>query len=234
MDNSIFFTDLDSTLDTRLATIFKLDNRASLVNIANDDYFNRTQDLFKGVDYNSYISLYENRDKRILESATVTKIPIMIMDFAENTYLSSKNDLEIKKPKVILNLYPYKLDKDEIANIIKGLALATEGKIDIETVYMDYEELTPNWIDTNVDILCMYNYKYWLDAQSENNNFNTQRCCETTLLAPKVIFSKELPNVDLNGLFLDMEKFISPFISIKFIPAIHFSTVLRITEDYSK
>ena len=227
---SVFYTDLDTIMDTRLATIFTMDQYVAAKLIASG-YNTRTQDVFEGIDFETYHKIYANRDKRILAASVVTKVPILIREFAEATCVSEHDEINPKIPKLLVNTSPYELDEEEKHAIVKGIAVSTEGKIDIELTNMSIDDLSPDWVHKNIDMMAMYNYNTWLDRQAELKRFENQTCCETLLFAPRVVLSKEMPDVDLDALFIDLEKFISPFVGIRFIDVDTFSAVMRIVPN---
>lgn len=222
IETSTIMVDLDVILDTRLATIFSIDE-SKLEAVMEDGYHDRLQDIFTGIDRSIYESTYLNRDKQILQHALLTPIVSMISEFVEKTNKLLITTPIHRRPKVDINIYPYELNDEEANNIIAALRHHTGDKADIAIVNYNYESLSPKYLKDNISIYVTYNYIDWLETHAANGNLKTTTCPEVTMFGPAIYFKdSETPT---SNPFKAMETINGIFISLKLLPIEFFSVV---------
>ena len=231
LTESSLMIELDCLLDTRIGVIASMGGD-ELKTIIATDYHNRAMDIFPGIDNDKFQEMYANRDKTILKNSMITPMGDMLKDFVHKTINLIHTSPFHMKPKIIINLYPYQLNEDEIVNIIVSVRAKTLGLADVTAVNLSYEQLTPSYVKNNVSILVLYEYYKWLEAQSLNEAFKKVTCPEVALLGPAIFF--KIPDKQLkqdDNPFKAMEELAAPFISLGLIPIKNFSLVTQFTKD---
>lgn len=222
---STLLLELDVLLDTRLAILASMPEDA-LKQALSKDYHNRLIDRFVGVNNELFTKLYEQRDKKVLANALVTPIARMLKEFAQKTLKQIITTPFHYQPKIILNIYPYKLEEQEITVLINSIVTITSGLADVEVIDKSYEELTPGYLKKNVAIIVLYEYYKWIEAHSASNILRKSRCPEVTMLGPKIYFKvPEKADYDVEEAFQEMEEWVGPFIGLKLMPIENFSFV---------
>lgn len=227
---SSVFIELDALLDTRISVLMSLGDSA-LSSAIDGGYHTRPADIFPKVDNEQFKLRYAERDKSVLASAVVTPMAIMLKEFCLETLRNIINTPFHRQPKVIVNVYPYKLEEDEINTIISAIKAITEDMADIEAVYMPYEEITPLYVKRDLSVMVMYDYAKWLEAHSVSGAFKRTTCPEVVLFAPAIYFKPvaRYPSADENP-FEAVEQLAAPLISLKLIPIEKFSMVVKATK----
>lgn len=180
------FVDLDSIMDTRLALLYyhfpdKIDTILSI-------YPYRLSDDYPGVvDYTTFSDLYKKRNKEILLLSVITPIVYLLKDFIEKAIENLTQSIQPAPPKIFLNIYPYKLSEEEVAIIVNALLSSVGKKVDIEVVNMSNKEITPAFLNANVNIYFKYDYYLWLDEVTEVNKEWKSKCPEVKFICPGIL-----------------------------------------------
>ena len=218
---------IDALLDTRLATIF-LHDKNLVPDILKSNYFNREIDDFKGIDREIFKSLYAVRNKLTLKDSIITRCVILLKEIVSAMVQQAVSSPFHSGPKIFLNTYPYKLDKDEEKIILSALVQVTGKLADIQLVHMTNEDLTPSFLKDNLAVLLMYEYGSWLDAQAEN--FKKKPCPEISVIVPGIYFDR-LPTKD--ELEEALEKQMHPFKAIEYMSSVMIGLKLHDVELFS-
>lgn len=225
--DSVIFVELDTILDTRLATLFEFGDEVAKHNLLNG-YHGRLMDVFKGVSESQYVEKYKNRNKSYLKNAIGTPILYFIKDFIKKTHQNSINSPFQLTPKIVINSYPYVLTDDEAEVIIKSVRDVTLGYADIQMVHMTHEEITPQYVRENLSILVIYEFHQWLEMHCANGNFKKTSCPEVGLIGPRVLFKRPPAGYKIEqDPFEAFETLAEPFIRLALFPAEHFSSLIR-------
>lgn len=188
-DNKLgIYVELDALLDTRLSTIFSLVGKEGVVKVLENGYTTRNEDVFHGIDKVEFDLAYEARDKTVLVNSIVTNVILYIKQLCITAIREAIVSPLTTGAKIYVNVWPYKLNDDEVDTIVKALVLATGKTVDVKAIDRDRESLTPDYCRTNFDVMFMYKYGPWLDTQQEN--FKKSRCITTTLLVPGIYFER--------------------------------------------
>lgn len=217
-ESACCYTDLDSLFDTRIATIHQFGIEA-VEKTFTGGYCDRVSDEFEGVDKETFDKAYQSRDASTLRQAMVTPVVEVIVQFAKQTLVALVSSPFRRQPKVVINVYPYKLPEEAINGIIIGMKAATENLLDIEIVDMPLEEVTPEFIKPKFVMMAMYDYVKWLDIHSANQNLIKTQCPQITLIGPELFKSKDaLKLVKFDLAVSAMEKHASLFIKLILYP----------------
>ena len=233
IETSSLLVDIDSLFDTRLATLFTMGEEVADLVLGNN-YYEREHDFWIGVDLDKYNLLYKNRDKNILKNALMTKVILMIKEFALGT-LEVGNYSPFKyKPKVILNVYPYHLTEIESNIFINALREKTNNLSDIELIRYPNQVITPSWLKKNCSVVFMYHFRDWLDVHKEE--FNKSSCPEVSLISPAIFFTDKNLEEQKRNVFKETnmhpfkatEKRLKPFIDLRLIHIENFCVGLKL------
>jgi len=230
---SVFFTELDAIIDTRMGTLMRIDpNR--LEDYIKGGYFTRDRDVFKGVDQNKFQELYKNRDKLTLQASMMTPIVNYIRDFCQRTYEGNIKTPFLREPRIVVNLYPYQLTEDEKELLKKGLQIRTGKITKIEFVYMKYEDISPGYLKQETSVIAIYDPYEWLETHSKNNNLRKNSCPMVTMIGPLLI--RNINDLTINALELQryMEMLAKPFIDLELMVSKLFSANVSVNKPIKK
>ena len=229
IEYSTILIELDALLDTRLALLASLGDTYLDHALSNDYYHNRISDKFGDLSIERFYELYGKRDKSILKEAFITPMGVLLKEFAFSTLKQILNTPYHYQPKILLNIYPYDLNEDEIEIIIRALINVTLNKADIQVINTPYEDITPSYVKKHISSMILYNCYKWIETHSENGKFKKTICPEVCLLGPAIYFKSyhsNNPNEALKS-FEAMQTLMEPLINLRLIPVENFSIVLK-------
>lgn len=155
------FTDLDSLLDTRIATLLLLKPELANKLIETGEYLLREMDTFEFeneiVTLRAFDYFYKLRKAKLLTMAP----PTNIIKIATKVILDYNLSADMKNPnnhfKILVNTYPYKLGMVDSA-ILMGKLTGLIGNIaDINMVYLEPNEISIDYFkDNNVNTVILY------------------------------------------------------------------------------
>lgn len=227
LENSTILIELDALLDTRISTLASMGD-GSLEAAMNCDYFNRTIDMFPKVDNVLFAELYANRTKKVLAETMVTPMGALLLEFCEKTLTQVISTPFHYKPKVIINIFPYEFNEEEILELLNAITVITRKLCDVEIISMSYEQITPAFVKQHVSVMILYEYYKWLEIHSVSEAFKKTTCPEVTLFGPRIYFKmKDNSTSDDSDPFKAMEMLAAPFIGLKLIPIENFCLVFN-------
>lgn len=231
------YIDLDCILDTRLGTCSRLLN-GHVEKIIASGYHTRDKDIFLGIDKNVFDEMYEKRDVVTLTLSKMTNIVKVLNKMIKELVAITGTQPIYNSVELYINFYPYKLDRDEIELIILCMKHWTDILIPIRFINKSNEELTPTWIENNIDTMFKYDYEQWLTAQTLNGNLNKKQLPEVHLIAPAIYrIDKEIKEDDIAHAIKDIndpnivtcfnavEKMATPLIDLNLIDIKYFSII---------
>lgn len=228
---STLLLDLDCLLDTRLGTLLNIDrDLCTRVITAGDSYFNRLEDRFETLSPEEFYGFYHRRNKLVLASSPMTRMVEFIQEFILGTIKNNYNSPFHFIPKILINTAPYKLNKNEQEQLHKSIVHYSDNKAIIEFINTPIAELTPKFINDNISLVLMYEYKDWLEIHSESKALEKCPCTEVGLLVPSIYFNHMPGPQDQKKLqkhkmtpFEALEFLAKPFISLKVVKTSVFS-----------
>jgi hypothetical protein len=227
IDHSSIFIELDALLDTRISVLASMGDdvlKAALLS----GYHDRDIDRFLTIDNELFSKLYADRDKTILKDSIVTPMSVLLKEFAEETLDMVSNSPHHYKPKVILNIYPYDLNEEDVNELISTIVQLTYKLCDVEAVNMPYEMITPMYVKSTLSVMVLYEYYKWLEVHSLNSLLKKTTCPEVTLLGPRIYFKPKDHHVNTTiDPFEAMELLAAPLIGLKLIPIENYSLVIK-------
>lgn len=230
--------ELDVLLDTRIATVSRVDADAA-VTLISKPYLKRRSDEFSklipGFSDAAYQAAYATRDADTLArsrptqsleglSKLVTQLETQLLD----------GDPTVSSVGVDINIYPYVLTDDECQGIANAVAHYCGQFSAIRCVNIPYRDLTFQRIrQEDWSAIFLYNFKDWI-AESFTNYGNTQPMGTpaVTMFIPQLVVqlddyndegNRRLPNGRFVDPFDATRVAFSAFVGIEFLPAEAFS-----------
>ena len=227
MERASIYVELDTLLDTRLATLFQLDP-VKTEQVIKEGYFTRFYDEFEGFETEVFRQAYAQRNLKTLKDAMATQAIDFINYFTAQTLKAVVTSPFRRQPRLVVNVYPYAMDDAVIPVLIQGIRAATKRLVDIEVVYLPMEAITPQLLKTQYVCAVMYAYWEWLEIHSLNRNLEKVQCPEIALIGPALLKSKEAAQ-QLKGVdpFVAVEQYTAPYIKLRLYPAEKFSYDFR-------
>ena len=184
--HSVFLTELDSILDTRLGTLLALEPDKVAELLANG-YHKRLKDEFVGFDMVGYREKYANRDAKVLMNSMATPMLGMLHDFVLKTLKQTLRTPFHKNPKIELNIHPYKISDELAREMMRCVAAATGGLCDVEIVDYSPAQLNPLFIKERYDVVTMYDYQVWYKEHIDSGLWGKYTCPTVTVFAPMMV-----------------------------------------------
>lgn len=229
--NNDIYTDLDSILDTRLATIFNVDKniyKEIMNGVDNiEKYLSRKTDAFGRLSNLVFRELYKRRDKRTIATPLPNGIPLLI-----HSYLASIIEESTKIPKLYINVYPYELSIKEKTILKRDIQSIYKNIIDVEILDKPIKDITIKFIHENIGLMLMYSGLKWIEYHMSNRSLLSLNLPDVTMIVPKILDNNIFSRQEIDNIFKDQEKTLQPFIQLIFITARTFS--LRIDTEKLK
>ena len=206
---------LDVLMDTRLATLKRLDEE-SATQIQNTWYHKRTSDVFdrggSKINQKAYQDLYAARDEDTLKLATMTQLPKYIMTLIARLTTQQGMPLLSEQFKIDINLHPYQLDEQVRESIRFAIETYTNNAAEINLVDYAPEELTVQFVRSKYQICFMYDFNEWLMHHTEE--FSKVVMPEVRFVAPR-LYLKDAPKALLEK--VDAEEYVWEQMSLVFV-----------------
>ena len=224
----VFFTELDAWFDTTIATLGVIDSRRAIELVQSKHYTYRLFNEFDGIDPEVFQDRWAKRDREILELAQVTRVPGLFGDFIQRSRVSDhttpfQNDLEL-----VMNFYPYKLNKEEVRIICQRIIDSFPVPFKIRPVFLDVTQVNPLYIRRHIDVLALYTFNEWLTHHITNEDFVKYPCYEKMLHAP-LLFPRKITGMGRKEFLQNVQNtisFLSPMIGVLYHTAEVFTNKL--------
>lgn len=232
--SSVLYIELDCLLDTRLAVLYSF-GEALLKTAFTEAYYERVQDVFPGIDRETFNQRYVQRDKRCLKNAMATAMVQFVKEFVNETLHLAASSPHQLIPKVVVNTFPYVLTEEETTTLVKAFVVLTDSLCDVQLIHEPISALTPSFVKRHYSIMVMYEYYQWIEYHCANDGFKRVTCPEVSLIGP-ILYFKELPSAaelrlakEINTTpFRAFELQAGPFIQLALLPIENFSIALKL------
>lgn len=227
--NQSLYVDIDALLDTRLGTMYRMDEEL-IESAIERDYKTRSSDIWSeinlDIDQDAYDELYRHRDEETLKVSRPTAVVPILTEVVEALGKASVNDPRIDSVSVDVNVWPYRLDAEVLAAIRD--AVKTWVSVDCEVQIVNYEvgALTPMFIDTKYVALIVYDFNAWFDHH--HDALLSKRIPTITMIAP-TLYKSTSPEEEIvyEGTTVD------PFAATELALVEYITLVFKDTEYYS-
>lgn len=227
------YTDLDTILDTRAVIATRLDPLSVIPFIESYKYIYRVKDNMGNISYDIFRSYYERRDVSVIPHASPTAILSFIKDQYADTALDIKNSKHEEDICLYLNIYPYKLEREDIEKIV-NLVTTQVPDISVKIEYMNWETLTPAWIKEHVGCMFMYDLPYWIEYHMQNGNLTKTFLLNIMGVAPSLANNNTLGIKIDENYFKDFQKMLTYIMEYYPLAAKYFSGILFYDSDLNK
>lgn len=191
--------DLDVLLDTRIATLVRL-NPEEAIRLLEGGYSTRVTDDLSNMNSvitnELYKTAYDTRDVETLKISRMTnyifELAVLIKQLTENL---AKDNTRVLDPCVVINYYPYKeLEDETLQQIVYAVEQYITEAITVKSVYLAPEELDLKALKA-ADVLTYitYDFQGWFESA-----FSIKKGRNGIISYPKltVIAPKIMPKVD--------------------------------------
>jgi len=170
-----FMVDIDSLLDTRIATVARINEEAAVALIKTPEYARRQSDelhtLTKLITKEQFDEGYRLRDWQTLAYSRPTEVLWLLGEMVRQ----SEQDMVAVAPKgssiqVDINFYPYQLTEEEKRELILMVASYSGTFALVREVYIPLEDLSLSLInDHKWNAMFIYHGKEWLEQCFKKN-----------------------------------------------------------------
>lgn len=234
------YTDIDSLLDTRFTTYYRMDDTAIeallVKGFSHVPYYYRVTDVSELYDYDAYLEAYQARSTLDLAAASLCGSIEIITDLLEKAANLGASDELPCHGDLIINLYPYLLTPAEEGQLISDLlAVASLPPFTkIETIYKDPLTINQTYIkDKLIKVMLSYDGADILESLIDRYSLINNRIPKVSLVIPAIakgdvdnpatLFEKN--EIGL-GPFATMEAVVGEYIELKFLDASVFSGLI--------
>lgn len=170
MKNQTYLIDVDMLLDTRLGTLAKMNPEYPTIVLSNG-WHHRPGDFYEqwiqGFNRKEFDRLWAVRDNETMSLSLPTAyLPELVSDL-NFMYTNSINHPHVEGNVLKVNIYPFLLTDDErdvLADIMRGYV---GNGIKVEVVRIPPEDLTPERIRTEIDVMVRYDFDDWFTLHHE-------------------------------------------------------------------
>lgn len=232
-EKGVIYVDIESLLDIRQGILHKLVEEEKLVEYLNSDEYNlRDIDEFSIVNMDDYRRLYNEKPVDILKYSTITYIINVLNSKVVN--LEKRNGYygEKRLPEVLLNIYPFNLDKATIELIQNALFIKLNKKTYVEIISISNKDLSPFFIKNSSMVTCLiYNFQEWISAHADS--LREVKLLDTVLYFPSIYYNKGtkediqyIKNLGFKDIFSYVEFLIAEYAIINFLPTVFYSNIM--------
>ena len=190
---------IDCILDTRLGTIMDIDPNLVDKILVNKEfnYHERLVDEFPYINKTIYDERYLNRDISILSQSMVTNLFGFLIEMHKTLQTEIKTKPDIDDLQYVINTYPYLLTPTELADLILCFRFNMKDQdIKVTTIWAAPEKITPEFCNTDITAMFMYDYELWLSIHA--NKLSKVSLHDITLFAPMIYKEKTPTDDDIN------------------------------------
>ncbi len=207
-------TDLDSILDTRLAVLYK--EFGQDIEKIMPNYKDRQINSFLPlVDNKGFLELYAKRDIDVLRDSIKTESFNILRSFVMRVMTEMSMSPTPSPPKIILNVFPYELDQNTLKTLINLIITFVGEFVDVEVINKPECEITPKYLDDEIELYLKYDFSSWLDEQARLFTFKKYKCPDVIMMTAGVLnMEEETYNALLND---EQAKVLSPTESISLL-----------------
>jgi hypothetical protein len=236
-DTENIYLDLDAILDTRLGTLSVMGDEHPIKVLASGKYHSRMSDEFEGVSVQAFREAYAKRDIDTLKRSVLTNVTFFLRRLVKDSLVSAVMNQRVEKMCFTVNVYPYDFDDPSLVEmLIACIRFHTYSTSNVQVVSIPDEELTPEFVSKNYQIMIRYN---WVDWVSKHKQFFEQRGIPSvTVVVPEIFYDVVPSQEDIDRLgmrkqnpFRMTESITAALFRLKHLPASLFSIHEGIRKD---
>lgn len=179
-----FYVDIDCLFDTRFSVLESMDEMKA-ADLLMSGYYTRKRDDFPGFDINEFRKRYKERNIVTLANSERTSLCIHLKQNIEHYIIETIKENLGATVELVLNVYPYKLNPEELNEFVLCLKYTLGGIVPIRVINSPLSEIYPEWIVNNVVAFYCYDWNQWLEYHIEE--LVKKRIDSSVLIAPKIM-----------------------------------------------
>lgn len=225
-DNDYYLIDIDCLYDTRLILLSLIDEDYAKKVLEDGSYFKRQHDSFEVIGYNDFMGLYQQRgdNPELLRGAPNTNFHLAIQALVRQSISIGRRGGFYRPVSLVINFFPYRLDKEEVQQVLGVLFEQMAETVEIIGVYIDPDDLTPELAKNQFDYIAMYEGNRWLVHHQDALKDKKYKELFVSLPAlyqeklPEKSYVEEMKKLTGLELFAMTEVAMAPAISLQMIP----------------
>ena len=162
------YVELDCLLDTRLATLSRIDPQHAVKAVQDPRYYNRVIDDFTeicGVGVAEFKEAYAKRDVVTLQASLMTQVPIMLNELVKKLEAESVETPFSKGVEVEVNYWPYKLSAEEIDGLQLSIMYYSGIQTLVKMVSIPQDKVSLRYLKARYTGAFIYNLSEFLEAR---------------------------------------------------------------------
>lgn len=184
--------DIDSLVDTRLGLI--LEHKPYLYEkIDLSEYRKRVTNVWYkklGITDEEWDKLWGARSVATLKQSGPTNLLFTLVSELGAKFAATLVGTPLEKPRLTVNIWPYKLNKDERALYLENLKdLYSSCTLSVDLINQPIEKITPEFIKTNFDAVFIYDFHNWIDTHVKELSEENGRMPSKTVYSPALLRS---------------------------------------------
>jgi hypothetical protein len=223
------YTSLDELLDTRWATLYRLNPKAAEYALYHG-YHERDRDYFVGVGFEEFKQAYAKRDSDTLAFAPLSEGIKLVKKLVNDIAEQMDTRPYYKGSSLVVNCYPYEITGEVLGDIHRALRVLTNDVLPISLVHHHLRDLTPRRCKDEFGLLLMYNPEEWLNLHMAELNLNP--IPEVLLLTPNMFHSKNPTTAEVQEQteaschpITAFQALVTPMIEMQLIEVSHFCVI---------
>lgn len=213
------FVDIDCLFDTRLGTLVNHDIKL-LDKVDIQEYLKRPKDVSPYIPLDNFSELYAKRDVSTLRASKQTLLLYGLSRVALALEKLRMKDPSVEQTRFYINFHPYDVSEEEMDLVCGAILDVLPPFCTIDKTSISLKDMTPKYLDNNVDCWYVYEFNNWLIAQEEN--LKTLRIPTLSIMTPR-LFAGEIGDVSL---FSDVEIGLSQSFKLHYQPVDDYSLFL--------
>lgn len=162
------YVELDCLLDTRLATLAKIDPQHAIKAVGDRRYYDRMIDDFTdicGVGVGEFKKAYAERDVMTLQASLMTQVPLILNDLVKKLELESVETPFSKGVEVEVNYWPYSLSEEEIDGLQLSIMYYSGIQTIVRLISVPSTQLTLRYLKSRYTGAIIYNLSEFLEQR---------------------------------------------------------------------
>lgn len=178
---------LDSMLDTVMGTIAKHDKGLAIKLAGFSALPHSGAGPVAHITHAQFSEMYAKRDIETLKLSVLSNVPFFLQRLIKDCMVHSTKVKMEQELHFIVNTWPYEFDEDMNEMLTNCIRYHTFDTSSVSVMCISDEELTPQYVRDQLDIIIRYQYKDWLYMHRES--FERYLCPHVTLVVPQIFQS---------------------------------------------
>lgn len=235
-DADNIYLDLDTILDTRMGTLAVLGEEHAVAALDSGRYHRRLIDEFHNVPKQVFREAYAKRDIETLKRSVLSNVVFFLRRLIKDSLLEAVLNQRVEKMCFTVNVYPYDFSDPGLVEMLIGcIRFHTYSTSSVQIVSLSNEELTPEFCESNYQIMIRYEWVNWVDKHKAF--FEKKGIPGVSIVVPELFYDEVPTQDDIDRLdmkkqnpFRMTETITAPLFRLKHMPVSLFS----IHEDIKK